>query len=77
MSDLGLPHLKQTLNRGFDLGQSTVGKSGLEHASEGDLALAMIILREWHSKGYIELLRSPFDCGPDEVCFRILKHIDG
>lgn len=76
MSDLDFPQLRQTLNRGFDFGMSEVSKSGLELASGGDLALALIKLREWHSKGWVDIIHNPLSSTPDEICVKILKRID-
>jgi hypothetical protein len=76
MSDIDFPEFRQTLNRGFDFGMSEVSKSGLELASGGDLALALIKLQEWQSKGWVKIIKSPFNSESNEICVEILKRID-
>lgn len=77
MSNLDFPQLRQTLNRGFDFGMKEISKSGLELASNGDLALALLKLKEWHSKGWVTLLRNPLTAEADEICVVMLAPING
>jgi hypothetical protein len=76
MSDLDFPQLRQTLNRGFDFGMNEISKSGLELASGGDLALALMKLQEWQAAGYIQIVSNPFNSASDEICVRILMRIE-
>ena len=77
MNDLDFPELRQTLNRGLDFGMREISRSGIELASGGDLALAMIKIREWQSKGWLKVLKDPIIAAPDEICLEILSMIDG
>ncbi len=73
MSDIDFPEFLRTLNKGFDFGMSEISKSGLELASGGDLALALIKLQEWQSKGWVKLIKSPLSSEPDEICVKVLN----
>lgn len=76
MSDIQIPRLRDDINRGLDYGCFDLTKANLLEMCDGDLALAFLALKQWETRGLLEIILNPNLANDDEICIRMLNYID-
>lgn len=76
MNDIQLPKLRDEINRGLDYGCFDLTKSDLFAMSDGDIGLALLLLKQWEARGLLRIDLNPVLAEDDDVCVRMLNYID-
>jgi len=76
MNDIQIPKLRDEINRGLDYGCFDLTKRTLVALCDGDLALGLLLLKQWETRGLLRIDLNPVLANDDDVCVHMLDYID-
>jgi hypothetical protein len=73
---MNLPELKFHLNYCLSVGRNRVTKKEIVSSSQGDIGLALLKIREWEAKGWLDIIANLLEAEDDQFCIEIHSPID-
>ncbi|PYJ81636.1 MAG: hypothetical protein DME22_20710 [Verrucomicrobia bacterium] len=69
--------LRNSINRFLDDEKCLLLKAGfVQDCGLNDWQTIRAALKEWESKGYLRILKDPYETARDEICVEMLSYID-